>query len=143
MLGAALLYMCGRQKTIKDILRQSTISASNHNSYQPTSPGLSEANYSNMQKSPKMEVIGNPQHFSAQSYYPSQAPPTERSMSPPVDERTGMMGMHPIHSGGGQGYPSPGLMSPNTPGYPSPVYADRPLHEMGNPQVAVAGAEVR
>jgi hypothetical protein len=89
-----------------------------------------------------MEVIGglgNPAHFSAQSY---GAPPTERSMSPPVDERTGMMGMHPMHAAGGNGYPSPGLMSPTSPGYPSPIYSDRPLHELGNPQ-AGAGAGVR
>jgi hypothetical protein len=65
-------------------------------------------------------------HFSAQSF----APPTERSMSPPVDEHTGMMGMHPLHAGS-QGYPSPGPISPNSPGYPSPVYSDNLRHEMG------------
>jgi hypothetical protein len=51
-LAAALLYMCGRQKTIKEIVRQSQAPPPNHNSYMPASPGLSEALYSNMHKSP-------------------------------------------------------------------------------------------
>ena len=123
-LAAALIYMCGRQKTIKEILRQSTMSPS-HNSYQPSSPGFSEANYANVQKSPNMALSGDG-HYSAQGF----VAPTERSMSPPVDEHTGMMGMHPLHAGS-QGHPSPGLMSPNSPGYPSPVYSDNVRHEMG------------
>lgn len=124
VLAAALIYMCGRQKTVQEILRQSQLPAPAQNSYQPTSPGLSEANYSNMQKEPSM-AVSRDGHFSTQSF----APPTERSMSPPVDERTGIMGMHPLHAGS-QGYPSPGLMSPNSPGYPSPVYSDNLRHEM-------------
>jgi hypothetical protein len=129
ILAGALVYMCGRQKTVKEILRQSTLAAPNHNSYQPTSPGFSEANYPNMQKTPDV-AVSRDGHFSAQSF----APPTERSMSPPVDEHTGMMGMHPLHAES-QGYPSPGLMSPNSPGYPSPVYSDNLRHEMGTQDV--------
>jgi len=128
VLAAALIYMCARQKTVKDILRQSNI-PTNHNSYQPQpgSPGLSEANY--MQKEPNM-AVSRDGHFSAQSY----APPTERSMSPPADEHTGMMGMHPLHAGPrgySPGIMSPGMLSPNSPGYPSPVYSDTLRHEMG------------
>ncbi len=70
---------------------------------------------------------------SAQSF----APPTERSLSPPVDEHSGMMGMHPLHAGArgySPGFMSPGLMSPDTPGYPSPVYTDSLRHEMGGLQ---------
>ena len=134
VLAAALIYMCGRQKTVKELLRQSTHQhPSNHNSYQPTSPGLSEANYPNMQKSPNMVVadgMGNETHFSPQTY--SFAPPTDRSMSPPadVDERTGMMGMHPMQ-GSHPAWGSPNPMSPGSPGYPSPVY-DR--QELASPQ---------
>ncbi|KAE9373045.1 hypothetical protein N431DRAFT_503818 [Stipitochalara longipes BDJ] len=132
-LAAALLYMCGRQKTVKELLRQSQLPP-NHNSYQPqpSSPGFSEANYANMQKEPNM-AVSRDGHFSAQSF----APPTERSMSPPVDEHTGMMGMHPLHAGArgySPGLTSPGLMSPNSPGYPSPVYSDNQRHEMGGVQ---------
>jgi hypothetical protein len=128
VLAAALLYMCGRQKTVKEILRQSTIAPMNHNSYQPTSSGFSEANYPNMQKSPNM-TVSRDGHFSAQSF----GPPTERSTSPPVDERSGMMGMHPLHAQGytSPGVMSPGMMSPNSPGFPSPVYNDNIRHEMG------------
>lgn len=124
VLAAALIYMCGRQKTIKELLRQSTISPS-HNSYQPGSPGFSEAHYANMQKPPDMSVSGDGR-YSAQGF----VAPTERSMSPPVTEQTGMMGMHPMHAES-QGYPSPGFMSPNSPGYPSPAYSDNVRHEMG------------
>lgn len=131
VLAAALVYMCGRQKTVKEILRQSHLPPANHNSYQPppSTPGFSEANYPNMQKEPNI-AVSRDGHFSAQSF----APPTERSLSPPVDERSQMMGMHPLHAGS-QGYPSPGLMSPgmmspNSPGYPNPAYSDNVRHEM-------------
>ncbi|PMD41889.1 hypothetical protein L207DRAFT_582311 [Hyaloscypha variabilis F] len=132
-LAAALLYMCGRQKTVKDMLRQSQ-PPPNHNSYQPqpSSPGFSEANYANIQKEPNM-AVSQDLHHSAQSF----APPTERSMSPPVDEHSGMMGMHPLHAGArgySPGFMSPGLISPDTPGYPSPVYTDSLRHEIGGLQ---------
>jgi hypothetical protein len=132
VLAAALLYMCGRQKTVKEILRQSTIVPTNHNSYQPTALGISEAQYPNMVKnSPNT----NSTAFSANGWTPGQDNGSYRSMSPPIDERTGMMmgGMHPVHLQHGQtspGLSSPGFSNPGSPGFPSPMYSER--HEMEN-----------
>jgi hypothetical protein len=122
VLAAALLYMCGRQKTVKEILRQSTIVPTNHNSYQPTALGISEAQYPNMMKNNSPNTPGRDN----ESY---------RSTSPPIDERTGMMvgGMHPMHFQHSQtspGLSSPGFSNPGSPGFPSPMYSER--HEMEN-----------
>lgn len=102
VLAAALIYMCGRQKTIKEVLRQSQLPPLHPTSYQAASPGLSEAHYSNMHKSPNMSSNGR--------FSPYGIPPTEtesyRSMSPPIDERMGMMRVQPMTMRNGQ--PSPG-----------------------------------
>jgi plastocyanin len=133
VLAAALLYMCGRQKTVKEILRQSTIVPTNHNSYQPTALGISEVQYPNMMKNNSPNT--NSTAFSANSYTPGPDNESYRSMSPPIDERTGMMmgGMHPVHFQHGQtspGLSSPGFSNPGSPGFPSPMYSER--HEMEN-----------
>jgi hypothetical protein len=126
VLAASLIYICGRQKTVKEILRQSQFLPSNHNSYQPGPGGIYEAQYPNLQKASPV-TISTDEHFSPQNY-PTH--PAERSTSP--DERTGMINMQQMQAPQ-QGYPSPGLMSPGSPGYyPSPAYSDR--HEMGNAQ---------
>ncbi|KAE8445896.1 hypothetical protein EG329_012675 [Mollisiaceae sp. DMI_Dod_QoI] len=127
-LAAALIYMCGRHKTVNEILRQNNTTPSNHNSYQPTSAGLPEAHYASMQKTPMTEAVpfGNG--------YGAQGAETEsyRSMSPPLDERTAMMGRQPMHFQQGQGSPGlgVGMLSPGSPGYPSPTYYDSQTHEM-------------
>ena len=135
VLAAALLYMCGRQKTVKEILRQSTIVPTNHNSYQPTAFGISEAQYPNMVKNNSPNT--NSTAFSANGYSLRPDNDSYRSMSPPIDERTGMMmgGMHPAHFQQGQtspGLSSPGFSNPGSPGFPSPLYSER--HEMENSQ---------
>ncbi|KUJ11344.1 uncharacterized protein LY89DRAFT_689215 [Mollisia scopiformis] len=125
VLAAALIYMCGRHKTINELmLRQSTLAASNHNSYQPASAGLTEANYSNMQKTPMSDA----------ARFSDRETASYRSMSPPLDERSAMMGMQPMHfQGQGNGSPGLGVMSPGSPGYPSPTYYDTQTpHEMEN-----------
>jgi hypothetical protein len=132
-LAASLIYICGRQKTVKEILRHSQFPPPNHNSYQPAPLGISEAQYPNFQKASTVTVSAD-EHFSAQSY---SNHPMERSTSPPVDERTGMINMHQMQAPQ-QGYPSPGLMSPGSPGYyPSPAYSDS-RYEMGNAQAIAA-----
>jgi hypothetical protein len=82
--------MCGRQKTVKEILRQSNMPSSNHNSYQPTSPGVNDAYYQNMQKTPQ----SNDGRFSPQILAGQQGTESERqrSMSPEMDERSAMIG---------------------------------------------------
>ena len=144
ILAAALIYMCGRQKTMGEMLRHSQgPTQAGHNSYVAASPGISEANYPNMQKplvAGDINDLRGSGRFSAQGYSHG-APGTEtesyRSMSPPIDERTGMM-QHQMGNLGdpryANGQPSPGMSSghtasmPNSPGYPSPMYTE--THEM-------------
>jgi len=127
ILGAAVVYMCGRQKTMGEILRNSQQPPA-HNIYQPASPGLSEAQYPNMQKTPNTISDG----FSGGAPYAHGAETESyRSASPPIDERTGMIQttqhsiMSPGSFGPGPGQPSPslsGLASPGSAGLVSPMY---------------------
>ena len=111
-----------------------------------TGPGISRANYPNVQR--KSLIAGDINdlrgsgRFSAhgnQQGVPSTETESYRSMSPPMDERTAMM----QHQMGklrdpryGNGEPSPEMSSrhtgslPNSPGYPSPMYTE--THEMDN-----------
>ncbi|CAG8959984.1 hypothetical protein HYFRA_00012701 [Hymenoscyphus fraxineus] len=137
VLGAAVAWMCGRQRTVKEIMRQSqqppSHNPNNHNSYQAS---MAEANYSNMQKLPLSGqnspgyVYGTPM-MDQHSY---------RSASPPIDERTQMMGMeraiHPSHYQGGH---QSNNSLPNTPGFPSPAYT----HEMENSGMSPAAVGMR
>lgn len=112
--------MCGRQRTVKEILRQSTLPSANHNSYQPASPGVNDAYYHNMQKTPQ----SNDGRFSPQVFAAQQGTETERqrSMSPELDERSAMMG----RTLPGQVL-SPGLdsvVSPNSTYYKNPGVED-------------------
>ena len=128
VLAAALLYMCGRQRTIKEIVRQSQPPPPNHNSYMPSSPGLSEAHYSNMHKSPMMSA-----HSPGHPYSTTGDHSSYRSASPPIDERTQMMGM-----AGAMHHHSNSL--PGSPGYPSPGYS----HEMDHsPAISSAAVGMR
>lgn len=137
VLGAALAWMCGRQRTVKEIMRQSQMppqhNPNNHNSYQASTAGMSEAHYSNMQKTPLSG--SNSPGFSYS--VPVTDHHSYRSASPPMDERTQMMGMagamHPAHyQNGHQSNPS----LPGTPGFPSPAYS----HEMEHAGISPAGA---
>jgi hypothetical protein len=51
ILAAALIYMCGRQKTMVEMLRHSQAPTKpGHNTYLAVRPEMSEANYPNFQK---------------------------------------------------------------------------------------------
>lgn len=125
VLAAALIYMCGRQKTVTEILNRQSMAPSNHNSYMPATAGMSEAQYPNVAKTPAM----SDGRFSG--YGPGGGTMTEtesyRSMSPPIDERTGFMGMQQQMHLQNQGS---GIVSPGSPGYPSPTYYE--AQEMDN-----------
>jgi hypothetical protein len=110
LLGGALVYMCGRHKSFKDLLKQTgnNNSVDDGTAYQPASPGLSEAHYPNMIKSPAM----TDSRFSALTYSGADS---YRSASPPPDERT-----HSLY-GVINGYQSPDVASPS---WPSPRYEE-------------------
>jgi hypothetical protein len=120
ILAGALIYMCGRQKTVTEILHRQSMPPSNHNSYMPSAAGMSEAQYPNVIKSP---AITNDGRFGGYGP-PGTETESYRSMSPPPgDERTGFMGMQQqMHHGG--------VSQPGSPGFPSPTYYES--HEMDN-----------
>ncbi|TVY46964.1 putative GPI-anchored cupredoxin [Lachnellula occidentalis] len=122
-LVGALLYMCGRHRTVKDVLRQSQPPPPQQPSYEASSPGMAEAHYANMYKSPAATA-----HYSGQSYGGPPATETEsyRSISPPpANEHTHMMGgMHPSNF-----HPDNQSVAGST-GYPSPAFS----HEMMEPE---------
>jgi hypothetical protein len=122
VLAAALIYMCGRQKTVTEILNRQSMAPSNHNSYQPAVTGVTEAQYPNMLKSPAI----SDGRFSGYGI-PATETESYRSMSPPIDERTSFMGMQQQMHLHQQGL---GSVSPGSPGYPSPTYYE--AQEMEN-----------
>lgn len=131
LLAGALIYMCGRQKSLGEIIRHSQAPPTHHNSYLPGSTGMSEANYPNVHKQGHASVMSG--QYSDQGGYHGPGTETEsyRSMSPPIDERTGMMSLnqHAMHLRNGQ--PSPG--SPGSAAFPSPgysTYATGQTHEI-------------
>ena len=95
-LAGAIMYMCGRQKTIKEVIRHSQRRpVPGTEAYQPASPGFSEANYPNMQKTGVNSLMSG--RLSSKSPYgPGTGTETEtcRSTSPPADERSAMMHQH-------------------------------------------------
>jgi hypothetical protein len=144
ILAAALIYMCGRQKTIRETLRHSRAPTQpGQNTYLATSPGMSEANHPTLQKTGlvagDINDLRGSGRFGAQGYA-SGVPGTEtesyRSMSLPIDERTGIMQhqmgnlMDPRYSNGQPSGVSSGHTGslPNSPGYLSPRYTE--THEM-------------
>lgn len=125
VLAGSLIYMCGRQKTVTEMLNRHSMGPSNHNSYIPSESGISEAYYRNMPKTPAS--VTSDGRFSG---YRNAGAATEtdrtesyRSTTPPIDERTSMMG-----------HMRQGIVSPGSPGYPSPGYFEH--HEMGSAQTS-------
>ncbi|RDL38633.1 uncharacterized protein BP5553_02973 [Venustampulla echinocandica] len=114
VLAGTLIYMCARQRATKSIMRQSQLPPAPI-AYNPSSPGASEAQYSNMLKTPASGVY-SPVHGYGM---PGMERESYRSMSPPIDERTQMMGV-----AGAMHYPNekPSPMSqtgsPGSPQYP-------------------------
>lgn len=124
VLAAALIYMCGRQKTVTEILHRQSMTPSqlhpNHNSYMPSEAGMSEAQYPNMVKTPAISEARWGGAGTEDGSYRSLSPP------PGNDERTGMMSMQQqMRNHLNNGLPSPGSL-----GYPSPTYYER--QEMEN-----------
>lgn len=128
-----LLFMCGRQKSIKETIRNFR---PKEEVYKPSSPGLSEAQYPNMQKSP---VFTDGARHSAQTY----GTESYRSVSPQLDERTqqaGMVGMMmntqhghghaSVSSFGNNGWNSPPGTGTISSGWPSPAPKYDDMHEM-------------
>ncbi|KAH8674478.1 hypothetical protein BGZ60DRAFT_526439 [Tricladium varicosporioides] len=132
VLAGALIWMCGRQKTIKEILhQQEQKQAQNHNSYQPASPGFSEAQFS-MNKAP---LVDGHSVSPGQGYGPDAA--SYRSMSPPpMDERAQMLGMVPAT------HHYNGHSNATSPGFPSPTYSHEMdhSHAVVSPGIVSAGA---
>lgn len=117
LLVGVIFYMCGRQRTVNDLLRQQQIGTNGpkQDAYQPSSPGVSEVYYSNMPK-----LAGrNSMRFSGRTYNPSEFADTSsyRSRSPPIDERTSM-----IASTMGISALSPTSGNAPSPGHPSSTY---------------------
>jgi len=109
-----------------EILRHSQAPTTNHNSYQPASPGFSEARYPNMAKTGTSSIVSGGR-FSENLPYAGTDTASYRSASPPIDERTGMMQGVMNPESFQPGHPSPslsGLGSPgsNSAGFPSPMY---------------------
>ncbi|KAH7354623.1 hypothetical protein BKA65DRAFT_496693 [Rhexocercosporidium sp. MPI-PUGE-AT-0058] len=142
-LASALLYMCGRRQSVKEILQhQATAQSANHNSYQPTVSGISEPQYPNMQKTPVV----------AESRWVGTETESYRSLSPPADGQTGRMQTGRMTS---QGHPSPPVgtqVVQPTPAYysaherahahnsvglrpynPAPQTVSNELHELASP----------
>lgn len=127
-----VMYMCGRQRSLKDILHNPTHTGSGGKddtpvAYQPASPGYSEANYPNMVKSPAVGTV-NDSRYSAQTWN-GNGVESWRASSPPIgtgDER-GMVGvMNGTINHNSVGYMSPGVGWQSQ--SPSPRYEE--LHEM-------------
>jgi hypothetical protein len=130
ILAAALIYMCGRQKTIGEMLRHSQAPTQpGHNTYLTMNPEMSETNFPNFQKTGlvagDINDLQGSGRFSAQGYtlgLLGTETQSYRSMSPPVDERMGMMRhqmgnlMDPRYS---NGQPSPGVSSGHTGSLPN------------------------
>lgn len=117
LIGAALLYLCGRQKTMGEIIRHSHY-APPPPSYHPNPGHMSMASSTGYPlKVPNMEVdaLGFHRFSEAQrSPYDRSAAETEsyRSRSPPMDEAQHMI---------------PSLRLSGSPGATSPARADSPL----------------
>lgn len=115
VLVIALVYMCGRQKTVNEILNRHSMAPLSNNTYRPSTVEIAEAQYPNIAKSPG---ISNDGRFSGYGSGPDND--SYRSMSPPIDERTSFMRQQHRHQG---------IISPGSPGFPSPTYE---AHEMEN-----------
>lgn len=118
-LAAALLYLCGRQKSLKQLLRNTSVNA-NHDSYTPAPTGTIEAKYPNMSKSPDLSIAASGGRFSPNQMHPGLPSPgydeSYRTGSPAIDQ---------------SGTIQTGIVSPqSSPGFPSPAYNYEHAHEM-------------
>jgi len=95
VLAAAVLYICGRQKTINEILHRQSAAPNPPSVYHPDLPGYAEAQYPNMAK-PHMSVISSSAGRYRQTPYDFGMIPTTiggrncRTSSLPVDDRRGI-----------------------------------------------------
>jgi len=124
LLAAALLYTCGRQKTLGEILRRSHTPAPN--TYQPTTPGISEVTYPNIQKQRLASDIMSGQAGTRNvAYAQGTEADSYRSGNPLGDER--IMTHNVMNQGGFMN----GHSTPNSPDQaaPSPLYTP-PQQEM-------------
>ncbi|KAG4030092.1 hypothetical protein MFRU_013g01160 [Monilinia fructicola] len=127
-LAGALFYMCGRHRTMKEMLPKGPSNGAqannafenNHNSYMSQGGNtVSSAHYSNMSKfSPGLAAV----ETASGRFSPHHGAYTDidtnsfRSRSPPVDD----MGMQTVRNGQ---YQSVSVGSPmGSPGFPSPAY---------------------
>ncbi|PQE27260.1 extracellular serine-rich protein [Rutstroemia sp. NJR-2017a WRK4] len=144
-LAAAVIYMCGRHRTMKEIVKNPANPQSNnpmnHHSYM-SEPAMSEAHYPNKLSPGLAGMDGASGRFSPHNGggYPHTETDSFRSRSPPVEE----MGMvrngqyQSVHSGSQLG--SPGFPSPSW-SYDTPMAAraqSPPLPEMEHPSVTEA-----
>jgi hypothetical protein len=127
-----------RQKKPEEILQSSQIpSQAEHSSHVAPNPGMSEANYPNMQK--EGVVAGGISDLGERGWlnaYGSLGAQTENysSISPPIDERTMMQPIGNVLDPR-NGDPSKGMSSwhtANSPGSPSPIYTETHGMENGN-----------
>ncbi|KAM3086830.1 hypothetical protein ACMFMG_000953 [Clarireedia jacksonii] len=145
VLGAAVIYMCGRQRTMKEIFKNPANphpnNPVNHNSYM-SEPAMSEAYYPNKLPSGLAGMDTASGQFSSHNGggYPHTETDSFRSRSPPVDE-LGMVrnGQYRSVHGGSQ-MVSPGFPSPSW-SYETQMAAraqSPPLPEMEHPSVTEA-----
>jgi hypothetical protein len=111
ILAGALIWMCARQRAVKELEKRM---GPTHNTYMPASQGVPEGYYSNTQK-PAMRDSGR---FSGQTYHSPAETESYRSRSPPIDDRTGLVGRN-IAVSSNQSPTSERVMSP---GFNSPTH---------------------
>lgn len=116
VLAAALIYMCGRQKTVNEILRHSNVPPSAPASYQPNSPGITEVKYPNLLSTPRSDKDQFSNNYNLEGENDSY-----RSLSPPL----------------GNGSPGMGVVSPGSAQFSDTQYYNTQTpHEMGNQNIA-------
>jgi hypothetical protein len=141
ILAGLLIYMHRRQKKPGEILQSSQIpSQAEHSSYVAPRPGMSEANYPNMQKegfvAGGISDLRGCGRFNAQGAYGSLVAETEShsSISPPINERTIIQPIEDVWDLRNRDR-SKGISSwhtANSPGSPSPIYTKTHRIENGN-----------
>ena len=118
VIAAAVIYICGRQKTINEILHRQSAAPNPTSVYHPDLPGYAEAQYPNMGKTPMSTISRSAGRYSETPYGIGVTPSTDdgrsfRTSSPPVDERSGMI----INPGGFGSSRSEGIPPIPSPGY--------------------------
>jgi len=114
--AAAVIYICGRQKTINEILHRQSAAPNQPSVYHPDLPGYAEAHYPNIAKTPMSVISSSAGRYSETPYGFGMASGTDdgrsfRTSSPPNDERSGML-MNPSRFGSTRSEIVPPLPSP-------------------------------